>query len=139
MAFKRGEPTRSTIRQLAGRQLGSGPGAGRRQRVQQSCHTTDIIRYLAGSEPRRLRASGGKRTWTEERPEEEEFQLEKEAFIGALREGWEPELAVHDGQQAVRQGLPDGTGTAGARVWHNRPQHVAGVNLLGDANLGAIR
>ena len=135
----------------------------------QGCHTTDILRYLAGSEPKRLWAAGGmlthpghpcidqcvasiqfanghigswiqgdagespftskfffelygsngrsvqlydrlkkatfydgKETWTEERPEEEGFQLENEAFIAALKEGREPELTAHDGIQATR-------------------------------------
>ncbi len=135
----------------------------------QGCHTTDIIRYLSGSEPKRLWAAGGmlthpghpcidqcvasiqfanghigswiqgdagdspftskfffelygndgksvqlydrlkkatfydgKETWTEERPEEEGFQLENEAFIAALREGREPELTAYDGLQATR-------------------------------------
>ena len=134
----------------------------------QGCHTTDIIRYLAGSEPRRVWAAGGmlthpdhlcidqcvasiqfanghvaawiqgdaaqgsftskfffelfgngrsvqlydrlkkatffdgKETWTEERTEEEGFQLENEAFIQALREGREPELSALDGLQATR-------------------------------------
>jgi predicted dehydrogenase len=134
----------------------------------QGCHTTDIIRYLAGSEPKRLWASGGmlthpghpcidqcvasiqfanghvgawiqgdaaespftskfffelygdgrsvqlydrlkkatfydgKETWTEERPEEEGFQRENEAFIAALREGREPDLTAYDGLQATR-------------------------------------
>jgi predicted dehydrogenase len=135
----------------------------------QGCHTTDILRYLAGSEPKRLWAAGGmlthpghacidqcvasivfanghvgswiqgdaaespftskfffelygnngrsvqiydrlkkatfydgKTAWTEERPEEEGFLLENEAFIAALRDGREPELTVHDGIQATR-------------------------------------
>ena len=135
----------------------------------QGCHTTDIIRYLSGSEPRRVWAAGGMMThpghpcidqcvasiqfangrvgswiqgdaglgaftskfffelfaeggrsvqlydrlkkatfsengkvWTEERPEEEGFQLEDEEFIAALREGRQPELNVHDGIQATR-------------------------------------
>ena len=137
----------------------------------QGVHTTDILRYLAGSEPRRLWASGGtmthpghpcidqcvasiqfangsvaawiqgdaatspvtskfffelfgggrsvqlydrlkkatffdgKETWTEERPEEEGFLRENEAFIHALRENREPELTVHDGIQATRMVL----------------------------------
>jgi predicted dehydrogenase len=135
----------------------------------QGCHTTDIIRYLAGSEPKRIWAAGGmlthpghacidqcvasiqfanghvgswiqgdagespftskfffelygnggrsvqlydrlkratfydgKETWTEERPEEEGFQLENEEFISALREGREPELTAYDGLQSTR-------------------------------------
>ena len=134
----------------------------------QGCHTTDILRYLAGSEPKRLWASGGslthpghpcidqcvcsiafeggrvgswiqgdaalpplvskfffelfgdgksvqlydrlkracffdgKRTWSQERPEEEGFQLENEEFIGALRAGRSPSPTAHDGIQATR-------------------------------------
>jgi predicted dehydrogenase len=134
----------------------------------QGCHTTDIIRYLAGSEPLRVWAAGGmlthpghpcidqcvasiqfanghvaawiqgdaaqgpftskfffelfgngrsvqlydrlkkatffdgKETWTEERTEEEGFQLENEAFHQALQEGREPELSALDGIQATR-------------------------------------
>jgi predicted dehydrogenase len=134
----------------------------------QGCHTTDILRFLSGSEPRRVWAAGGtmthpghpsidqcvatiqfggggvaawiqgdaalppfaskfffelfgdgksvqlydrlkkatffdgKETWTEERPEEEGFQLENAAFVAALREGREPELTARDGIQATR-------------------------------------
>jgi len=137
----------------------------------QGCHTTDIIRYLAGSEPKRIWAAGGtlthpghpcidqaaasilfanghvgswiqgdaclgpftskfffelfgdgksvqlydrlkkatffdgRDTWTEERDEEEGFQLENEAFIAALKEGRQPELTVLDGIQATRMVL----------------------------------
>src|SRR5690606_15316150 len=134
----------------------------------QGCHMTDIIRYLAGSEPVRVWAAGGslthpghpcidqcgasinfanghvgswiqgdaaigqftskffvelfgdgksvqlynrfktatffdgEKTWTEQRDEEEGFQLENEAFIAALRENREPELTAPDGLQATR-------------------------------------
>ena len=134
----------------------------------QGCHTTDIIRYFAGSEPKRVWASGGtlthpghpcidqcvasiqfanghtgawiqgdaatsqftskfffelfgggrsvqlydrlkkatffdgKETWTEERTEEEGFQLENEEFIRALQEGRSPALSAADGIQATR-------------------------------------
>jgi predicted dehydrogenase len=134
----------------------------------QGCHTTDILRFLAGGEPRRVWAAGGtmthpghpcidqcvatiqfnngavaswvqgdaahppftskfffglfgdgksvqlydrlkkatffdgKTTWTEERTEEEGFQLENEAFVTALRAGREPELTARDGIQATR-------------------------------------
>lgn len=134
----------------------------------QGCHTTDILRFLAGSEPRRVWAAGGtvthpdhpcidqcvatiqfhngavaswiqgdaahqpftskfffelfgdgksvqlydrlkkatffdgSTTWTEERMEEEGFQLENEAFVAALRAGREPELTARDGIQATR-------------------------------------
>jgi predicted dehydrogenase len=137
----------------------------------QGCHTTDILRFLAGSEPRRIWAAGGtlthpghpcidqcvasiqfanghvgswiqgdaclgqftskfffglfgngrsvqlyerlkkatffdgEKTWTEERDEEEGFQLENEAFIAALREDRQPELTVRDGIQATRMVL----------------------------------
>lgn len=134
----------------------------------QGCHTTDILRYLAGSEPKLLWASGGalthpghpcidqcvatiqfanghiaswiqgdaaigpytskfffelfgegrsvqlhdrlkkatffddKTAWTEERDEEEGFQLENRAFIDALLTGRAPEISAHDGIQATR-------------------------------------
>jgi len=134
----------------------------------QGCHTTDILRYLAGSEPKRIWASGGaishpghrcidqcvasiqfenghiaawiqgdaalgqftskfffelfgdgksvqiydrlkqatffdgEKTWTEERPEEEGFQLENEEFTSALREHRQPVLSAQDGIQATR-------------------------------------
>jgi len=134
----------------------------------QGCHTTDILRYLAGSEPKRVWAAGGtmthpghpcidqcvasiafqnghvaswiqgdaalgpftskfffglfgngrsvqlhdrlkkatfydgRETWTEERSEEEGFQLENHEFVNALREGREPAISVHDGLQATR-------------------------------------
>jgi len=137
----------------------------------QGCHTTDILRYLSGSEPVRIAAAGGSlthpghpcidqcvasitfanghvaswiqgdaglgqftskffmelfdngrsvqiydrfkkatffdgsKTWTEERPDEEGFQLENEAFIKALSEGKPPELTAHDGIQATRMVL----------------------------------
>jgi predicted dehydrogenase len=137
----------------------------------QGCHTTDIIRFLSGSEPRRIWAAGGTMThpghpcidqcvasiqfanghvasWiqgdaclgpytskfffelfgegrsvqlydrlkkatffdgqesrTEQRDEEEGFQLENEEFIAALRQGRQPELTVHDGIQATRMVL----------------------------------
>jgi predicted dehydrogenase len=44
----------------------------------------------------------GAKTWTEERPEEEGFQLENEEFIAALRAGRAPALTAHDGIQATR-------------------------------------
>ena len=134
----------------------------------QGCHTTDLLRYFAGSEPERIWASGGtmthpghpsidqcaasirfangcaaawvqgdaamgqftskfffelfgagrsvqlydrlrkatffdgQRTWTEERAEEEGFQLENEEFVSALREGRAPALTATDGLQATR-------------------------------------
>ena len=135
----------------------------------QGCHTTDIMRYFADSEPQRVWAAGGmlthpghpcidqcvaaiqftnghvgswiqgdaalspftskfffelfgnggrsvqlhdrlkqatfhdgKETWTEQRDEEEGFQLENRAFIDALVEGRQPELTAHDGIQATR-------------------------------------
>ena len=37
-----------------------------------------------------------------ERPEEEGFQLENEAFVAALRAGREPELTARDGIPATR-------------------------------------
>lgn len=46
--------------------------------------------------------SDGATTWEEERPEEEGFQRENEAFVRALREGTEPDLTAHDGIQATR-------------------------------------
>lgn len=137
----------------------------------QGCHTTDILRYFAGSEPVEIFAAGGslthpghpcidqcvasirfanghvgswiqgdaalpaltskfffqlfgdgksvqlydrlkkadfndgEKTWTEERTEEEGFQLENEAFIRALQENRPPELTVLDGIQATRMVL----------------------------------
>lgn len=137
----------------------------------QGCHTTDILRYLAGGEPRLMWASGGtmthpghpnidqcaagiqfdngcagawiqgdagcgqftskfffelfgngrvvqlhdrlrkatftdgKESWTEERPEEEGFQLENREFINALVEGRAPSLSAWDGLQATRMVL----------------------------------
>lgn len=135
----------------------------------QGCHTTDILRYLAGSEPVRLWAAGGamthpghacidqsvstiqfaggrvaswiqgdaavspyaskfffelfgkdgrsvqlydrlkkatfydgKKTWTEERTEEEGFFLENREFIGALLAGRQPAIDAFDGIQATR-------------------------------------
>ncbi len=134
----------------------------------QGCHTTDILRFLSGSEPVAVWAAGGtlthpghpcidqctasirfanghcaswiqgdaalgqftskfffelfgggrsvqlydrlkkatffdgEKTWTEERTEEEGFQLENEEFISALREGRKPSLSAHDGIQATR-------------------------------------
>lgn len=134
----------------------------------QGCHTTDIIRYLSGSEPVQVWAAGGslthpghacidqcvasilfanghaaswiqgdaalgqftskfffelfgngrsvqlydrlkkatffdgKDTWTEERTEEEGFQLENIEFIQALAEGRQPNITAHDGIQATR-------------------------------------
>ena len=134
----------------------------------QGCHTTDILRYLSGSEPRRVWAAGGTlthpghpcidqcvasiefanghvgawiqgdaalpqhvskfffelfgdgksvqlynrlktatffdgdKTWTEERDEEEGFQLENEEFVAALQEGRRPAQTAHDGIQATR-------------------------------------
>lgn len=137
----------------------------------QGCHATDILRFLAGSEPRRVWAAGGMlthpghpcidqcvasiqfangsvaswingdaamghftskfffevfgsgksvqlydrikhaaflegdKTWIEERPDEEGFQLENEEFVSALREGREPGISAHDGIQATRMVL----------------------------------
>jgi len=134
----------------------------------QGCHTTDILRYLAGSEPVRIWAAGGtlthpghpcidqcvasiqfanghvaawiqgdaalpqlvskfyfelfgdgksvqlydrlkkatffdgQRTWTEQRDEEEGFQLENVEFLEALSQGRQPALTVQDGIQATR-------------------------------------
>jgi predicted dehydrogenase len=134
----------------------------------QGCHTTDMLRYFAGSEPKRIWASGGtmthpghpcidqcvasiqfangsvaawvqgdaalgpftskfffelfgegrsvqlydrlkkatfydgQKTWVEERPEEEGFQLEDREFVNALLEGREPLLSAADGLQATR-------------------------------------
>lgn len=134
----------------------------------QGCHITDILRFLAGSEPTHIWAAGGamthpghpcidqcvasirfangcaaswissdaglgqftskfffelygdnksaqiydrnkhacfddgEKTWTEERPEEEGFQLENEEFVSALKEGREPEINAQDGIQATR-------------------------------------
>ncbi|MBI2191756.1 MAG: Gfo/Idh/MocA family oxidoreductase [Planctomycetes bacterium] len=42
------------------------------------------------------------RVWTEERPEEEGFQLENIEFISALLEGRAPTTDVHDGAMATR-------------------------------------
>lgn len=137
----------------------------------QGCHTTDLLRYFAGSEPGRVWAAGGAMThpghpcidqcvaafqfengtvaswiqgdaaigqftskfffelfgegksvqlhdrlkkaafsertksWVEERPEEEGFQLENEEFIGALLAGRAPALNARDGLQATRMVL----------------------------------
>jgi predicted dehydrogenase len=137
----------------------------------QGCHTTDVIRYFAGSEPVEIFAAGGslthpghpcidqcvasikfanghvaswiqgdaadapftskfffelfgdgkavqlydrlkkatfhdgEKTWTEERSEEEGFQLENVEFITALREGRPPALSALDGIQATRMVL----------------------------------
>ncbi len=138
----------------------------------QGCHTTDILRYLAGSEPKRIWAAGGalthpghacidqcvaaiqfanghvaswiqgdsatghftskfffelfgndgrsvqlhdrlkkavfydgKKTWVEERNEEEGFLLENREFIDALRNNREPAITAHDGIQATRMVL----------------------------------
>jgi predicted dehydrogenase len=134
----------------------------------QGCHATDILRFLAGSEPKRVWAAGGmlthpghpcidqcvasiqfangsvaswvngdawvggftskfffelfgegksvqlydrlkhatfvegEKTWVEERPDEEGFQLENEEFVAALKEGRQPELSAHDAIQATR-------------------------------------
>ncbi|MCC6446567.1 MAG: Gfo/Idh/MocA family oxidoreductase [Armatimonadetes bacterium] len=137
----------------------------------QGCHTTDILRYLAGSEPAQVWAAGGtlthpghpcidqcvaafslanghaiswiqgdaalgqftskfffeifgggrsvqlydrlkkatffdgSQTWTEERPEEEGFQLENREFVSALLEGRQPGITAYDGLQATRMVL----------------------------------
>lgn len=137
----------------------------------QGCHTTDLIRYFASSEPVTIWAAGGmlthpghacidqcvaaiafdnghvgswiqgdaglgtftskfffglhgegrsvqlydrlkqatffdgQKTWTEQRDEEEGFQLENEAFIAALVKGERPELTAHDGLAATRMVL----------------------------------
>lgn len=137
----------------------------------QGCHTTDILRFFADSEPKKIWATGGALThpghecidqcvasiqfengvvaswiqgdacqteftskfffemfgegrsvaiydrlkkatfrdgensWTEERPEEEGYQLENEAFIKALQENRQPELTALDGIQATRMVL----------------------------------
>ena len=134
----------------------------------QGCHTADILRYLAGAEPKRICAVGGalthpghpcidqcvaaiefdnghvaswiqgdaalapyvskfffelfgdhrsvqlydrcktatffdgKKTWTEQREEEEGFQLENIEFISALRQARAPALSARDGLQATR-------------------------------------
>jgi predicted dehydrogenase len=134
----------------------------------QGCHTTDILRYLAGSEPQVLWAAGGslshpghpcidqcvasiqfqnghvaswiqgdialppyvskffielfgdgksvqlynrfktatffdgEKSWTEEREDEEGFQIENREFISALLEKREPEINAYDGIQATR-------------------------------------
>jgi predicted dehydrogenase len=134
----------------------------------QGCHITDILRFLAGSEPKQIWAAGGmlthpghpcidqcvasirfengcaaswisgdaglgqftskfffelygdnksvqiydrnkhacfddgEKTWVEERPDEEGFQLENEEFVSALKEGRQPELSAYDGIQATR-------------------------------------
>jgi predicted dehydrogenase len=134
----------------------------------QGCHITDILRFLAGSEPTQVWAAGGTmthpghpcidqcvasirfangcaaswisgdaglgqftskfffeiygdnksvqvydrnkhacfddgdKTWVEERPDEEGFQLENEEFVKALTEGRQPELSAHDAIQATR-------------------------------------
>ena len=44
----------------------------------------------------------GEKTWTEERADEEGFQLENEEFVSALRDGREPEINAQDGIQATR-------------------------------------
>ena len=137
----------------------------------QGCHTTDILRYLSGSEPEKIWAAGGTIThpghpcidqcvasiqftnghvasWiqgdaclgqftskfffelfgggksvqlfdrlkkatffdgmetrTEERTDEEGFQLENEEFVKALLAGRQPELSAHDAIQATRMVL----------------------------------
>ncbi len=134
----------------------------------QGCHAADILRFLAGSEPKLVAAAGGAlthpghpcidqcvasiqfdngsvaswingdagmgmftskfffelfgcnksvqiydrlkhatftegdRSWVEERPDEEGFQLENEEFISALKEGREPGITAYDGIQATR-------------------------------------
>ena len=134
----------------------------------QGCHTTDVLRYFASSEPRAIWAAGGalthpghpcldqcvaairfesggvaswiqgdaampsfpskfffelfgdgrsvqlydrlkkatfndgKKTWTEERPDEEGFLLENREFVSALLEHRPPALSAHDGIQATR-------------------------------------
>jgi len=134
----------------------------------QGCHITDILRFLSGSEPRRVWAAGGTMThpghpcldqcvatiqfanghvaswvqgdiasppftskffveiwgsgrcvqlhdrykkavfvdgdknWTEERTEEEGFQLENREFVDALLAGRQPAISAHDGIQATR-------------------------------------
>jgi predicted dehydrogenase len=134
----------------------------------QGCHMTDLMRYLARSEPKRIWAAGGaishpghacidhcaasvqfanghvgnwiqadvaigqftgkffvelfghgksvqiynrfkkatfhdgERTWTEERSDEEGFELENQEFIRALSENRQPAINVHDGIQATR-------------------------------------
>jgi len=47
----------------------------------------------------------GEKSWTEERAEEEGFQLENEAFLSALLANRQPELTVADGIQATRMVL----------------------------------
>jgi predicted dehydrogenase len=44
----------------------------------------------------------GQKTWVEERPEEEGFQLEDQEFVSALLEGRKPSLSAADGLQATR-------------------------------------
>ena len=46
--------------------------------------------------------SDGTESWTQQRDDEEGFQLENQEFIAALREGRDPELNAHDGLQATR-------------------------------------
>lgn len=47
----------------------------------------------------------GKKTWTEERADEEGILLENKSFIEALLNNREPELSAHDGIQATRMVL----------------------------------
>jgi myo-inositol 2-dehydrogenase/D-chiro-inositol 1-dehydrogenase len=135
----------------------------------QGCHTTDILRFFAGSEPVRIWAAGGaithpghlcidqcvatiqfanghiaswiqgdaspsqytgkfffelfgnggrsvqlydrlkkatffdgKKTWTEERAEEEGYMLENKEFVAALLENREPGITTKDGLQSTR-------------------------------------
>ena len=44
----------------------------------------------------------GKNTWSEQRTEEEGFQLENQEFVSALSEGREPKLTTLDGIEATR-------------------------------------
>ena len=54
---------------------------------------------------RKATFSDGTRTWTEERTEEEGFQLENQEFIRALLEKRQPQINAHDGLQATRMVL----------------------------------
>jgi len=54
---------------------------------------------------RRVTFFDGKKTWTEERADEEGFLLENQEFVAALSEGRAPELTVWDGIQATRMVL----------------------------------
>jgi predicted dehydrogenase len=65
------------------------------------------------------------KTWTEERPDEEGFQLESEAFIGALAEGRAPMTTLHDGIEATRIPLAAIESIRTGKVVHLREEAVA--------------